>query len=73
VENVFGVTPRYEDINWDGLAFTPEQFRQVTHIDKAAWMAELGLHTELFQQLAHHLPAELPATKARIEERLATI
>jgi phosphoenolpyruvate carboxykinase (GTP) len=29
------------------------------------------LHDELFRQLAWHLPAELPATKARIEERLA--
>jgi len=73
VENVFGVTPRYEDINWSGLAFTPEQFQQVTHVDKAAWLTELGLHAELFQQLAHHLPAALPATKAKIEERLAAI
>ena len=30
-----------------------------------------GLHDELFQRLAHHLPAALPATKARIESRLA--
>ncbi|XHS79494.1 phosphoenolpyruvate carboxykinase (GTP) [Burkholderiaceae bacterium UC74_6] len=73
VENVFGVTPRYEDINWTGLGFTPEQFQQVTHIDKAAWATELGLHAELFQQLAHHLPAALPSTKARIEARLAAI
>jgi len=71
VENVFGVTPRYEDINWAGLGFTAEQYRQVTHIDKAAWLTELDLHAELFEQLAHHLPAELPATKARIEARLA--
>ena len=40
-------------------------------IDKAAWQAELKLHAELFQQLAHHLPKELPATKAAIEQRLA--
>ena len=39
-------------------------------IDKAAWRDELKLHAELFQQLEYHLPAELPATKARIEERL---
>jgi phosphoenolpyruvate carboxykinase (GTP) len=73
VENVFGVTPRFEDINWQGLGFTAEQYRQVTHIDKAAWATELGLHAELFQQLAHHLPPALPATKAKIEERLAAI
>jgi phosphoenolpyruvate carboxykinase (GTP) len=31
----------------------------------------MKLHDELFAQLAHHLPAALPAVKARIEERLA--
>jgi len=43
----------------------------VTHIDKAAWQQELKLHTELFEQLAYHLPTELTATKAQIEQRLA--
>ncbi|MGK6308885.1 phosphoenolpyruvate carboxykinase (GTP) [Variovorax sp. DT-64] len=71
IEHVFGVSPRYEDLNWSGLDFSAEQFDTVTHIDKAAWQAELKLHAELFQQLAHRLPKELPATKAAIEQRLA--
>lgn len=70
-EHVFGVSPRYEDLNWTGLDFSREQFDKVTSIDKAAWQAELKLHTELFEQLAHHLPQELPQTKAAIEQRLA--
>ncbi|MBX3599091.1 MAG: phosphoenolpyruvate carboxykinase (GTP) [Rubrivivax sp.] len=70
-DNVFGISPRYEDLRWDGLAFTREQYASVIGIDRAAWQQELKLHAELFQQLAHHLPPELPATKARIEERLA--
>ncbi len=70
-EHVFGVSPRYEDLNWTGLDFSAEQFNTVTSIDKAAWQAELKLHAELFQQLEHHLPEELPATKAAIEQRLA--
>ncbi len=69
-ENAFGVSPRYEDLNFDGLDFTPEQFQSVISIDKAAWQAELKLHAELFETLSHHLPAELPATKARIEAAL---
>ena len=69
-DNVFGVTPNYADINWSGMDFTPAQFADVTGVDKAAWSTELGLHAELFAQLAHHLPAELPATKAKIEARL---
>ena len=69
-DNVFGISPSYAELNWNGLSFSAEQFHTVTHIDKAAWQTELGLHDELFQQLAHHLPAELPATKAAIAERL---
>jgi len=71
LENVFGISPSYGELNWNGLNFTAEQFHTVTHLDKAAWQTELGLHEELFQQLAHHLPAELPATKAAIANRLA--
>ena len=69
-ENVFGISPGYDELNWSGLSFTPAQFHTVTHIDKAAWQTELGLHEELFEQLAHHLPPELPATKAAIAQRL---
>ncbi|WP_343635387.1 phosphoenolpyruvate carboxykinase (GTP) [Roseateles sp.] len=71
VEHAFGTSPRYEDLNWQGLAFTPEQFKTVTHISSDDWATELKLHDELFVQLAQGLPAELPATKARIEQRLA--
>jgi phosphoenolpyruvate carboxykinase (GTP) len=71
VENAFGLSPTYEDINWTGLNFTKEQFQSVIGIDTAAWQQELKLHDELFQQLSYHLPAEMPATKAKIEQRLA--
>ena len=69
-ENVFGISPSYEEITWTGLNFTAEQFKTVTHIDKAAWVEELKLHEELFKQLAYHLPAEMTATKAALAVRL---
>jgi phosphoenolpyruvate carboxykinase (GTP) len=69
-DNVFGVSPTYEEITWTGLDFTPEQFKTMTSIDKAAWVQELKLHEELFTQLAYHLPSEMTATKAAIELRL---
>jgi len=69
-ENAFGISPNYEDINWSGLNFSQEQFQSVISMDKAAWVQELKLHEELFTQLAYHLPAEMPATKAKIEQRL---
>lgn len=69
-ETAFGVAPTYAEINWSGLDFTGVQFETVTRIDKAAWADELKLHTAHFDQLAHHLPAQMLATKAQLEERL---
>ena len=69
-DNVFGVSPRYEDMHWEGLNFSQEQFDSVISIDTAAWKQELTLHAELFKQLEHHLPSQLPATMARIEDSL---
>ena len=70
-ENAFGLSPNYEDINWNGLNFTKDQFQSVIGIDKAAWVQELKLHDELFTQLAYNLPTAMPATKAKLEQRLA--
>ena len=70
-EHLIGISPSYEDLNWTGLDFSAEQFKTVTNMDKAAWLAELQLHEELFTQLAHRLPKELTETKAMIEQRLA--
>ncbi len=70
-ENVFGTSPRYEDLNWNGLDFTRAQFDSVIGVDKAAWQQELTMHDELFTTLAYHLPAQLQTTKARIAAALA--
>ncbi len=69
--HAFGVSPRYEELRWDGLNFTAEQFAKVISVDAAAWQEELALHDQLFTQLAHGLPQALPEAKARLEERLA--
>ncbi|MBN9091999.1 MAG: phosphoenolpyruvate carboxykinase (GTP) [Pandoraea pnomenusa] len=70
VEHAFGITPRYEDLNWNGLSFTPAQFDEVTSMDPAAWRDELKLHAELFETLRQNLPQALLDTKADIERRL---
>jgi phosphoenolpyruvate carboxykinase (GTP) len=70
VENVFGLSPRYEDLDWTGMNFTSSQFASVIGIDKAAWQQELVMHDELFDKLAYHLPPQLTETKARIAQEL---
>jgi phosphoenolpyruvate carboxykinase (GTP) len=70
-EHAFGLSPRFEDIDWGALDFTREQFERVVSVQDSAWRAELELHDELFTKLAQGLPAELAETKAGIEKRLS--
>ncbi len=70
-EHAFGVTPRFDDLNWKGLDFTQAAYQQVTDTTAAQWRAELGLHSVLFEQLAHHLPQEMSTVKSALEHRLA--
>jgi len=70
-EHIFGVTPRYLDLHWDGLDFSTDQYVQVTSLDLQAWRDELKLHDELFEQLSHRLPQELVDTKDRLTQRLS--
>ena len=69
--NIFGVSPTYGEIKWDGLDFSAAQFETATRIDPVAWAEELKLHDEHFRQLAYHLPAALSQVKADLEKRLA--
>jgi phosphoenolpyruvate carboxykinase (GTP) len=71
LNNPFGTTPSHQDLNWTGLDFSAEQFNKVTSVDKDAWLAEMKLHDELFQQLSYHLPKELVETKKALEARLS--
>ena len=72
-EHLFGTSPEYGDLNWEGLNFTEQQFAQITSIDKAAWEAELKLHAELFDKLAYNLPAELEQHRQKLESGLASL
>jgi len=72
VETIFGIAPRFNDLKWDGLDFTREQFDKIMSIDNAAWTNELKLHDELFAKLQYHLPKKLVAAKAQLENRLKT-
>lgn len=71
-EHAFGLSPRYDDLDWRGLDFNREQFAEVISSNTDAWRTELNLHTELFEKLQQGLPAALTQTKSAFEERLAT-
>ena len=70
VEHVFGITPTYADLDWTGMDFSVDRFERITSIDKDAWREEFALHAELFDKLAHGLPASLLSIKQSFEVRL---
>ena len=70
VEHLFGITPRYEDLNWSGLECPKSAYATITSIDKTSWQQEFKLHEELFAKLAYHLPPQLSDVKAKLEAQL---
>jgi phosphoenolpyruvate carboxykinase (GTP) len=58
-ETSIGWTPHYEDMNWEGLAMSREQFDVLQKVDRAAWRQEVMGHEELFLALHDHLPPEM--------------
>jgi len=69
-EHVFGITPRYEDLDWSGMDFSEDKFKKITSIDLDAWRKEFQLHSDLFELLAHGLPQRLLNIKSSFEARL---
>jgi len=70
VEHLFGVTPRYEDLDWSGLGFGRADYERVTSIDANQWKRELALHDELFARLSQGLPQALREVRGRLEKSL---
>lgn len=58
VESPLGWMPRYEDINWDGLDFSKEDFHNLMTIDREPMKQELFGHEELFEKMYDKLPKE---------------
>jgi phosphoenolpyruvate carboxykinase (GTP) len=58
-ETPIGWMPRYDDIDWNGLNFSREQFEELQAFDRVAWQKEVIQHEELFLALHDHLPPEM--------------
>ena len=58
VESPIGWMPNYDDIDWEGLDFTPQQFDAIMQIDREQWKRELLDHAELFERMYDKLPKE---------------
>ncbi len=58
-ETPIGWTPRYEDMEWQGMNFPKERFDELQEFDRKAWRQEVLGHEELFLDLHDHLPPEM--------------
>ncbi len=65
-ETPIGLVPTYEQLNWEGIDFSKEQFDTVTTQDKDQWIKELESHTELFTKLGDRLPQALKDRQAEL-------
>jgi phosphoenolpyruvate carboxykinase (GTP) len=70
-EHLFGVSPRYEDLTWDGLDFAPASYQRITSVEADDWHRELASHGELFDKLAPRLPRPLLETRQQLQSRLS--
>lgn len=58
IESPIGWVPKYEDIDWNGLNFTRDDFNKVMGIDAELWKQEIASHEDLFMKLYDKLPKE---------------
>ncbi|MGE4130277.1 MAG: phosphoenolpyruvate carboxykinase (GTP) [Bdellovibrionales bacterium] len=55
-----GVSPRFEDLNWEGLGqYSVGEFSGISSLDKVAWKQELTDHREFLSRYQERLPKSL--------------
>ncbi|GAA1468838.1 phosphoenolpyruvate carboxykinase [GTP] [Microbacterium thalassium] len=59
IESPLGWMPRYEDLTWDGLDFSEQDFFKCMAINRRDWTNELLDVEELFMKLYNRLPKEM--------------
>jgi phosphoenolpyruvate carboxykinase (GTP) len=57
-ESPLGWMPQYDELDWRGLDFSKDQFKEVMSIDREEWKKELLDQESLFDRLYDKLPRE---------------
>jgi phosphoenolpyruvate carboxykinase (GTP) len=69
-DSPIGWQPRYQDLDWNGLSFSKQQFEELQRVDGDAWHSELEGHKKFFLALNDHLPRELLLQRELVIYRL---
>jgi phosphoenolpyruvate carboxykinase (GTP) len=70
VETPIGYVPNYEDLSWNGLDFSAEQFATLMNIDADEWAAECASQQRYFQQFGDKTPAKIEAQRQLTLQRI---
>lgn len=69
LESPFGLMPRYEDLDMEGLNFGKEQFEIITSINRTEALSEIEEIKEFFAKFGQSLPPELEAQRQAFGKR----
>lgn len=70
VPTAMGLVPAFDDINWQGLDFSKQDFELVTSQDKQLWLKELQRHGQLFDKLGERMPKVLLEHQKALQQTL---
>lgn len=66
-----GHIPKFEELTWQGIDFSPSEFTQVTQTTSAQWKQEFESHTEFFNKIGAKLPPRLATLRAEVVANLS--
>ena len=69
-ESIYGNVPKYDDINWNGLAYDQATFEELMAVDTANSIREVEDQSEMFDKIGDQLPEEMKAIQ---QEMLAQL
>ncbi len=69
VTSPFGLMPRYQDLNWEGLAFNRGQYELIMDISRTGALGEAEEIKGYFAKFGESLPAELEKQRTALAER----
>ncbi|WP_082700630.1 phosphoenolpyruvate carboxykinase (GTP) [Magnetospirillum sp. XM-1] len=70
VESPIGLVPQYEDLEWKGLDFSRDTFKQLMRIDREAGVADARSQEELFDKFLDRVPKEMLFERELLKSRL---
>ena len=69
-ESPFGFMPRYEDLEWDGIDFSKDQYRSISDVNRGEGLAEAEDQKSLFERFGDRLPEDMEEERQALISRL---